>query len=47
MHLPHLSSSESPASELPVLRLGVRPFYLGGALFGVLAMVTRRSLTPQ
>jgi len=33
------SSSVSPTSELSVLRLGFRPFYLGGALFGVLAMM--------
>lgn len=39
MHLPHRSSFMSPASELPVLRLGFRPFYLGGTLFGVLAML--------
>jgi uncharacterized protein involved in response to NO len=39
MHLPHRSSFISPASELPVLRLGFRPFYLGGALFGVFAML--------
>lgn len=39
MHLPHLSSFVPPASELPILRLGFRPFYLGGALFGVLAML--------
>jgi uncharacterized protein involved in response to NO len=39
MHLPHITSFVSPASELPVLRLGFRPFYLGGALFGVLAML--------
>jgi len=39
MHLPQLTSFVSPASELPVLRLGFRPFYLGGALFGVLAML--------
>lgn len=39
MHLPHRSSFVSPASELPVLRLGFRPFYLGGALFGALAIL--------
>ncbi|CAB3810061.1 hypothetical protein LMG28688_07139 [Paraburkholderia caffeinitolerans] len=39
MHLPHRSSFVTPASDLPVLRLGFRPFYLGGALFGVLAML--------
>lgn len=39
MHLPHRPSFASPASELPVLRLGFRPFYLGGALFGALAML--------
>ncbi|MGY6258059.1 NnrS family protein [Paraburkholderia caledonica] len=39
MHRPHPYSSASPAAELPVLRLGFRPFYLGGALFGVLAML--------
>lgn len=39
MHLPHRSSFVPPVSELPVLRLGFRPFYLGGALFGVLAML--------
>jgi len=39
MHLPHRSSFVLPASGLPVLRLGFRPFYLGGALFGALAML--------
>ncbi|WP_257251506.1 NnrS family protein [Burkholderia cepacia] len=39
MHLPHRSSFVSPTSELPVLRLGFRPFYLGGALFGALAIL--------
>ena len=39
MHLPHRSSFVPPASELPVLRLGFRPFYLGGALFGALAVL--------
>ena len=39
MHLPHRSSCAIPASDLPVLRLGFRPFYLGGALFGALAML--------
>jgi uncharacterized protein involved in response to NO len=38
-HLPHRFSFGPLASELPVLRLGFRPFYLGGALFGVLAML--------
>lgn len=37
--LPHRSSFVTPASDLPVLRLGFRPFYLGGALFGTLAML--------
>jgi uncharacterized protein involved in response to NO len=36
---PQISSFIGPASELPVLRLGFRPFYLGGALFGALAML--------
>ncbi|MEM5340414.1 NnrS family protein [Paraburkholderia azotifigens] len=39
MHLPRRPFFVSPASELSVLRLGFRPFYLGGALFGVLAML--------
>jgi uncharacterized protein involved in response to NO len=39
MHLPHRPFFVSPASELSVLRLGFRPFYLEGALFGVLAML--------
>jgi len=39
MHFPHRSSFATPASDLPVLRLGFRPFYLGGALFGVLAIL--------
>ena len=38
MNLPH-RSFVSPVAELSVLRLGFRPFYLGGALFGVLAML--------
>lgn len=31
MHLPHRSSFVTPASDLPVLRLGFRPFYLGAS----------------
>ncbi|USX11125.1 NnrS family protein [Paraburkholderia fungorum] len=39
MQLPHRSSFVTPASDLPILRLGFRPFYLNGALFGMLAML--------
>ncbi|MBJ9696820.1 NnrS family protein [Burkholderia cenocepacia] len=39
IHLPHRPSFATQASDLPVLRLGFRPFYLGGALFGVLAIL--------
>jgi uncharacterized protein involved in response to NO len=39
IHPPHDPSFVPPASALPVLRLGFRPFYLGGALFGALAML--------
>lgn len=31
MHLPHRPFFVCPASELPLLRLGFRPFYLGVA----------------
>ncbi|MEX3955430.1 NnrS family protein [Trinickia sp. EG282A] len=38
-HLAQGSSFKAPVSGLPVLRLGFRPFYLGGAIFGALALL--------
>ena len=35
---PCADSSRREVSDLPVLRLGFRPFYLGGAFFGSLAV---------
>ncbi|MFC0397919.1 NnrS family protein [Paraburkholderia rhizosphaerae] len=36
---PALNGMPSTAAGLPVLRLGFRPFYLGGACFGLIAML--------
>jgi uncharacterized protein involved in response to NO len=44
MHLRYRSSSVTPASDLPVLRLGFRPFYLGGALLALLWLLFSAAL---
>lgn len=35
---PFMSGQHQPPSGLPLLRLGFRPFYLGGAVFGLIAL---------